>query len=240
MKKTQLEKFISKYNLAGTAETVTWTAKSDGTLATRFISEDKSAIGEVVAKNIELDAGSYSIFETKTLQSLLAVLGDDISVQVQSRQGKSIGLLFKDSSSKVVFVLADPTNIPKVPESRGMPEFDNVISIDSTFIERFIRAKNALPDVETFTVLSDGTAVDVVLGFSDMNTNRVTLKVTTQRAEKMEPIDFHARYLKEMLVANKEAKSGKLEVSSEGLARVTFEMEDFDVTYWLPQVHREN
>ena len=36
-----------------------------------------------------------------------------------------------------------------------------------------------------------------------------------------------------MLVANKDCESAILEVSSEGLARINFKIDDYDATYWL-------
>ena len=39
-------------------------------------------------------------------------------------------------------------------------------------------------------------------------------------------------YLK-MLVANKECESATLEVSSQGLARINFKVDEYDATYYL-------
>jgi hypothetical protein len=123
---------------------------------------------------------------------------------------------------------------------KSLPDFENVITLDPVFIERFIKAKGALPDVTTFTVLSDGKVVQVVLGYDSNNTNRITLSATAESSEKTEPIDFHAKYMRDILSANREATAGKLEVSSQGLARITFVIDDFDVVYYLPQVKRED
>jgi len=239
MKKSLLERFISKYNLSGGTDGVTWKADKKG-LSTKFISDDKHVIGTISTKNITLDVGDYSIYDTPILRGLMSVLDDDITITVNSPNGKATSLTLKDGTSKVVFVLADPSNIAAVPALKTLPDFENVITLDKVFVERFIKAKGALSDVETFTVLSDGKVVQVVLGYDSNNTNRITLAATAESAEKAEPIDFHARYMKEILSANREATSGKLEVSSQGLARITFVIDDFDVTYYLPQVKRED
>ena len=39
-----------------------------------------------------------------------------------------------------------------------------------------------------------------------------------------------------MLIANKECESATLEVSSEGLSKITFKIDDYTVTYWLVAV----
>lgn len=239
MKKSLLERFISKYNLSGGAEGVTWKADKKG-LSTKFISDDKHVIGSISTKEIKMDDGEYSIYETPILKGLMSVLDDDITIAVNTANNKAMSLTLKDANSKVVFVLADPSNIAAVPALKTLPEFENILTLDKVFIERFIVASRALPDVSTFTVLSDGKVVQVVLGYDTNNTNRITLGVTAEQSEKTEPIDFHAKYMREILSANKEATAGKLEVSSEGLARITFTISDFDVTYYLPQVKRED
>jgi len=239
MKKNTLERFISKYNLAGAADGVTWKADKTG-LSTKFISDDKHVIGDVKATTLTFDDGEYSIYDTAALRGLLSVLDEEIEVTPTKTGSKVTSLNIKDDSTKVAFVLSDPQNIPTVPAIKGLPPFENVIVLDTKFVERFVKAKGALADVETFTVVSDGKKVEVVIGYDNNNTNRVTIAATAETAAKIDPIDFHARYMKDILVANKDAKSGKLEVSSQGLSRITFVIDDFEVTYYLPQVQREN
>ena len=239
MKKNTLDRFISKYNLSGAADAVTWKADKTG-VSTRFISDDKHVIGDVKATSLTFDDGSYSIYDTTALRGLLSVLDEEIEVTPNKTGAQVTSLTIKDDSTKVAFVLSDAQNIPKVPEIKSLPKFENIIVLDAKFIERFVKAKGALADVETFTVISDGKKVDVVIGYDNNNTNRVTIAATAEQAAKIDPIDFHARYFKDVLVANKEAKSGKLEVSSEGLARITFTVDEFEVTYYLPQIQRES
>ena len=52
----------------------------------------------------------------------------------------------------------------------------------------------------------------------------------------MPVICFSSTLFKEILQANKDATSGKLEVSSAGLARVTFSGKDYSSTYYLVQL----
>lgn len=239
MKKSLLERFIAKYNLAGVADGVTWKADKVG-VSTQFITDDKHIVGEIKALTLSLEPGSYSIYETPALKGLLSVLDDDLTVKVNSTSGKSTSLTFKDDNSKVTFVLADPANIPDVPSVKKLPPFENIITLDKSFIDRFIRAKSALSDIDTCTVISDGKTTEVIIGYDSNNTNRVSITAATTLINKVDPIDFHARYMKEIFVANKEAESGTLEVSSHGLARIQFTIDDFEVTYYLPQIKRES
>ena len=50
MEKSMLERFISKYNLGGSCESVLW--KSDGTdITVKCISDDKNVLGIVTVRN---------------------------------------------------------------------------------------------------------------------------------------------------------------------------------------------
>jgi hypothetical protein len=80
----------------------------------------------------------------------------------------------------------------------------------------------------------DKTAT-VVIGYSTLNTNRISINANTDKIAKLDAISFSANYLKEILAANKEAKNGKLEVSSKGLSRASFEVDGITSTYYLVQ-----
>ena len=239
MEKSLIERFISKYNLSGAAEAVVLHATSKG-LNTKFISDDKNVLGIISASKIELEEGEYGVYDTAQLRSLLGVLEDAVKIKVTKKEGKPTGFILSDKGTKVTYVLADKDNIPKVPDLKALPDADVVIKIDAHFLNTFVKAKGALPDVETFTVLCDGKKTDVVIGYSELNTNRVSFHVETEEVAEMDPISFDARYLREILLANKEMKSGSLNISSKGLAIVTFNIDDFEVSYYLVKKDRQD
>ena len=75
--------------------------------------------------------------------------------------------------------------------------------------------------------------VEVVIGYSSTNTNRVNIPVETTSSSLEKPISFNANLFKEVLVANRECTSAVLEVSNEGLAKVNFKVDDYDSTYYV-------
>jgi hypothetical protein len=236
MQKTKFEKFISKYNLGGSCESVVF--KSNGTdLSVRAISDDKNVLGEVVFKNASFPEGDFGVYETKKLRSILSVLDENLEIKVNSANEKITGLNITDGETKATFVLADISVVPVVPELKKLPPMDFTITLDEKFVNTFIRAKGALNEVDTFTVISDGkdTTASVVIGHSNINTNRIAINATTDKTVELAPINFSAKYFKEILVANKDATNGTLEVSSKGLARATFEVDNISTTYYLVQ-----
>ena len=54
MDKNRLSRFISKYNLAGLVESVSWKAENK-TLTTRFISDDKTVLGSVSVVDFDFE-----------------------------------------------------------------------------------------------------------------------------------------------------------------------------------------
>lgn len=237
MEKSKFEKFIGKYNLGGSCESVT--LKSDGdTLSVRSISGDKNVLGEVVVSNINFPEGEFGVYETKKLKSILSVLDENITIKPNSVNGSVSGLNITDNSTKATFVLADPTVIPPVPDLKKLPPMDFTITLDEKFISTFIKAKNALSEVETFAVMSAGedATATVVIGHSANNTNRISINVTTDKIAKVLPISFSANYLREILTSNKEISNGTLQISSKGLSVAKFDANDFTSTYYLVQI----
>ena len=93
--------------------------------------------------------------------------------------------------------------------------------------------QSARLDTDNFTVLTNDDGVKIVIGYAEINTNRVTLPVETDEVSKIDNVSFNANLFKDVLVANKECESATLEVSSEGLARINFKIDDYDATYYL-------
>lgn len=235
MNKTRITRFIGKYNLAGLVESVSW--KTDGQkLNTRFIADDKTVLGEISLDNFNFEAAELGIYTTSNLNKMLSVLGDDIELQVQKVEDKSISLGLESDGTTANYQLADLSVIPNVPDLKQLPEFDIEIDLDGKFIDKFIKAKNALSDVDTFTVLTEKGNLNVVVGYSNVNSNRITFKAAEGYGKEIKPISFSAKYLKEILTANKEATSAKLLVSTKGLAHIQFIIDDFVCKYYLVEV----
>ena len=132
-------------------------------------------------------------------------------------------------------MLSDKTIIPVVPAMKNVPEFQLSLKIDSNFMARFIASKNALTDKETFTIVTDKDreTCDCILGYSSINTDRITIPVNVDQFTDMDLLSFNADLFGKILQANKECSGGKLEISAQGLARVTFKVDNYHVIYHL-------
>ena len=235
MEKQSLNRFVSKYNLAGLVESVKWESK-EGSLTTSFISDDKSVLGNVTMKEFDNSDATFGVYDTTKLTKMLSVLGDDVDFSINDIEGKPVSLKFKDGSTSVNYMLADLSVIPNVPDLKQLPPFNAEIKLDSNFISKFIRAKGALTDENNFTFTCKNNNGQIILGYSNINTNRISIDVDCTCEGDVEPISFSATYLKEILVANREATDATLKISSQGLSHIHFEVDSYEANYYLVEI----
>jgi hypothetical protein len=232
MQKSKLDKFISKYNLGGNVNSVKW--KTNGnSLSTAFVTPDKSLLGNVKVDRFQFEDAEIGVYQTDQLKSLINVLGDDVSLDLTKFGDKAVSLKVKNGPVSVDYVLSDLSVIQDPPQMKRLPEFGTKIKLDSNFISTFIKGKGALSDIDTFAVVKNGDGCEIVIGYSSTNTNRVNIPVESISCDIDTPITFNANLFKEVLVANRECTSAVLEVSTEGLAKVNFKIDDFDSTYYI-------
>ena len=232
MNKITLDTFIQKYNLGGNVNSVKW--NSDGTtLSTRFISPDKSLLGELTLTRQTLPEFEVGVYDTPLLSKMLGTLADKIDFTLTKVDNTPVAFHFTDSVMSADYVLAAIGVIPDVPELKKVPEFNTLVNINEQFISSFIRGKSALADVDTFAINPVDGGVEFVIGYSDINSNRISIKIQSGAVAMTEPIVFNANLFKEVLSANKECSKATLQISDKGLAHIEFNVDDFNVKYWL-------
>lgn len=238
MNKEKLLTFIEKYNLGGSVESVK--IVSDGsTLKTSFVAEDKTLAGNVTFNDANLEKCELSVFETSKLKTFLKVLQSEISITLNKEaDDRLVGLVFADDNkTSIDFMLSEASVIPKAPGVKAPKDFDVEIPLDANFIDLFVKAKGALPDVDSFTLLMNkkGDKLELVIGFANINSNRikVDIKPTTGKDKLAAPISFNANYFKEILLKNSEATDAVFKVSALGISTISFVTTDFDANYFL-------
>ena len=232
MNKITLDTFIQKYNLGGNVNSVKW--NSDGsTLSTRFISPDKSLLGELTLVKQTLPKFEVGVYDTLLLSKMLGTLADKVDFTLTKVDNTPVAFHFTDSVMSADYVLAAIGVIPDVPELKNVPEFNTLVNIDNQFITSFIRGKSALADIEHFAVNPIDGGLEFVIGYSDINSNRISIKIQSGAVAMTEPIVFNANLFKEVLSANKECSKATLQISDKGLAHIEFNVDDFNAKYWL-------
>jgi len=233
MEKSKLQSFINRYYLAGNCEAVT--VKSNGqSVNCELIDADQTVVGKIKWKTNPFMEGELGINHTGALTRMLSAVGEDIDIEVQETAGKNYAMKIQEGSTTMTFMLADTTVIPAVPSINAEPEYIVTIDIDDNFIDKFIKAKNALPDAKNFAVQVQNGKIKFIINYTTINADNVTFDLDGG-SEPMEPICFSADKLKEVLTANK-GDVGEMHISPDGLARIDFTGADFDSNYWLVQL----
>jgi len=230
MRKSKLDGFINRYNLGGEIESVMIKSSADK-LSTKVISDDKTLLGTVSTSDSDFPEGEFGVYTTTQLKSLLSVLDENIKIEETTG-----ALKFSDNGTKMQYMLASPSVIPSVPELKSLPPFDAEITLDDEFVNKFIKSKAALSDADVFTFLCKDGKGEIVLGYSSINSNRVSLSVNCKCDSDIQPIGFSAKYLKAILVANKGSSTASLKISSKGLAHIAFSSDDFNSEYYLVEI----
>ena len=232
MNKITLNTFIQKYNLGGAVNSVKWT--SDGSkLSTRFISGDKSLLGVLDLDRQKLPSFDVGVYDTAQLQKMLNVLMDNVDLTLTEVDGNPVSFHLSDSNKSADYVLAALGVIPDVPQMKSLPDFDTLVTLDSQFMDSFIKSKNALSDVDHFAVKPVEGGVEFVIGYSDMNSNRISINVPSSSFTFEKEVNFNANLFSQLLSCNKECSKAELQIAKTGLAYIEFKVDDFVAKYWL-------
>ena len=213
--KKVISDIVSKYSLGNNIEKVKW-AITDDKFTINFINDSKNLVGYVeYRKNIGLKPGDYGIFNTSQLIKCLNILDGDILVDTTTSK-----LNMADTNYDIKFNLADPAVIPSVPDISNSDDWSVSFSVSDEFITRFVKSKDALSDLDTFTVETrdgfNGEELVFTVGTNITNTIEFTVENATIN-ESFEAVPFDSNLLKEILKANRTYHSGEIRINKKGL-----------------------
>ena len=213
--KKVISDIVSKYSLGNNIEKVKWVI-TDDKFTINFINDSKNLVGYVeYRKDIGLKKGDYGIFNTSQLIKCLNILDGDILVDATTSK-----LNMADTNYDIKFNLADPAVIPNVPSIDDSDEWSVSFSVSDEFITRFVKSKDALSELDTFTVETrdgfNGEELVFTVGTNITNTIEFTVENATIN-ESFEAVPFDSNLLKEILKANRTYHSGEIRINKKGL-----------------------
>ena len=212
--KKVISNIVSKYSLGNHIEQVKW-GISDKKLNINFINDSKNLVGFIkYDKDIGLKDGNYGIFNTSQLIKCLNILDGDILVEANTSK-----LNLADTNYEIRFSLADPAVIPSVPSITNPSQFSVSFDINDEFITRFVKSKDALSELDTFTVETrDGfTGEELIFTVGTNITNTIEFAVEAKINESFDPVPFDSNLLKEILKANRDYHSGEVRIFKGGM-----------------------
>lgn len=243
IKKLQLQAIISKYHLGGLIEGVKWSIE-DNQLNIKFASPNKDMLGELNINDFQLENAEVAIFNTSQLNKLLNITSGELMVSFTKSNKIFTKLIIDDNQYTVSYSLADLMLIEK-PAKVNDYEFEIEVPLDKEIINALIKAKNALPDVESVILRSfdgfDGTKeMEVLFGDDKDYSNKISYFIKNVITENKElyQLCFDSNVFKEILSSNKDCENGKMFINLEGLLKLEFQEEQIKSEYYL--VKKEN
>ena len=244
MQKQTLTSVIDKYHLNGVVESVKWSIK-DKNITVDFITPMKNLVGKVTSPNFELDDTDLGIYNTSQFNKLVKIMDNTIVLGLtKSPYGTPLELTLADNQYDLNYYLSDLMLIETVPAINEPASYDAEANIDSDFISKFANAKKALGDVKQFTIkdeLNSDSTKDLVIVIGDGNgyANKIKFKTPCESLFGLNETPFPADVMMELLKANEEADSGTIQISQEGLMKISFKEGNIESTYYLVRLSQQ-
>lgn len=233
--KIQLQSIIEKYHLNGLIENVKWCIDGNKTLTIDFMAPTREMIGKVVYNGFPLPESEIGISNTTQLDKLLAITSGDLMLDYAKESKIITKLLIADNQFNLNYSLADLLTILKTGNYNGSEEYDIEATLDSEIITALVKAKNALSNSENVVIKPGLTGLEFTFGGDVEYANKVTYSIqniTTTNEIKFEST-YNSNLLKEILVNNKGAESGVLNIRSNGLIKIEFNHKDLQSKYYI-------
>ena len=234
MKVKVLENILKKYYLGGIVDSVKLTPTKNGTKIS-FISPASNLVGIIETSKLNLNTkNEIGIFSTKKLLKMLSIFKDEVEV---SYNGEKLNL--KDSKFDVNFSLCQIDLISQFPKSIGLPEqFNQVITFEKDFINDFTTASKAI-DSDVFKLSMDkiGNIIFIMGDVRNKYSDKISLKVQPDPSytigTRFDDMTFQLNEVEEILSANKDSTESQISISGEGMIKLYFKNEDYEVNYYL-------
>tara|TARA_R110001592_G_scaffold38026_1_gene126039 strand:- start:12 stop:746 length:735 start_codon:yes stop_codon:yes gene_type:complete len=233
--KLTVQSIIDKYYL-GTNESVKWVIENNS-LSIDFMTPTKDVIGKVTCKDFELEDSNLAIYDTKKLNSLISICNGDLLLELEKRNAIYTKLKISDLNFNLNYALSDPLLIGKVGE---VNEAEWVVKLDLSQedVVNIIKAKSALAQIDnmlvtTTTNLDGENVVEFVFGDESGHNNKITYQVLGDVKETDLKLPFNSDTFKTILQANKDMDGGQLLLSSMGLMRLNFDLDNISSNYFM-------
>jgi hypothetical protein len=237
MDKRVLDKLIQSYYLKGMAESVIWNTE-EGKISISFINQTKDCAGEIVLESTDVNLGNHELafYNTSQLDSLIKVTHNHLELKVVEENNIPVKLNISDKDFDLTYHLATKELIPTAPTISEPEEYDMTIEVDEDFIQKFGKAYSALDKPTRFTVESKFEEVQLaefIVGESISYANKIKFQHESTYFLGHGKLPFSAPVFREILSVNKDAKTGKIEISEQGLMKVSFSDDNITSKYYL-------
>jgi hypothetical protein len=233
MLKSEIVSYINKYHLGKLIESAIWTVE-DSRVKIKFISQVNSTAGTIEFPFIDMgEKQEFGIFSTSNLLKFLSAMQEDISVTFEKDRGMLLKLNISDKVYSGSFSLARLESIYRGPKVNEPKVYDISFKLDKEFGSQFHRAYKALDYVKRFTIEA-GKEIKITIGGKESYATKLSFSRSSDDFLPMTAKSFSAESLEEIIKNN--AEEGTMEVSSEGIMKISFNSANHSVNYYLVEL----
>ena len=241
MKKEVLETFIRRYTLGGEINKVKWKyTAADKTLHTRAAADNRSFVADVIMHDFTdfgTDDITICIGDTEKIKGMMSpFVTEDINLVINQQGDRILGFTVSDADCESYCTAADPTSIDPVAKNlQDVPDYHVIVPLTEEFLEKFLKARMALKDVESFSVgMNKKGLFEVVIGYATSNSNRIRLvPATDPDKNKLDTaLAFPVKNIAEVFKANADIPNGTMSINSAGITKLDFKNDKYTCTYF--------
>lgn len=240
MKLETFKTFIRRYYLEGIiSKTKLRYAVIDKTLHARACADNKAFVADVVmndCNDLGVDDVVLCIGDTEKIVKMLSPFGEDINLSINKSGDRILGLVISDNDCESYMTMADPSAMDPAPKNLAdIKDFSVEIPLTDEFLDKFLKARNALKDVLDFTVAMNKKGLfEIVIGYATANSNRIRITPTTDAVmNKIDaPLSFPIKNIAAAFKANSDIVGGTFSINNMGIARIYFKNDKYTATYY--------
>lgn len=239
MQKSKLLDIISKYSLAGRCNSVRLSVDDEKQLSITLRHSAGQYYMTGTFNDFDLRECEVGVFDTESLTKILSAVDNEFQMKLKYERDTPVALELSDSAIDIQFLLADLNlEIFEKPAPQKMyPDTHVSFELDRETMDRFIRSKNAVKDAVIFAVLTDENKIKLIINYSENPSNQIQMVVDGEVTSQItEPLGFNADVVRDIFTANKNAASGKFEVSNIGLLTLKFQGDGWNTKYLVSKL----
>jgi hypothetical protein len=238
--KADLVSIISKYYLNGLIESVKWEIE-DKNLTIKFTSNDKTMLGKVTYKGIDLEDSVIGISNTTQLNRLIAITNGYIDLSYIKQHKMITKLIISDNQFTTNYALADTMIIPKAGEYVGDEQYNIEATLDNESINAIIKAKSALADTDTvvfkpFINADSELQLEMLFGGNIEYSNKVSFylpDITTNNLPNEFKAHYNSNLIKDIMYCNKDVANCVMGINLEGIMKLAFDNGSIKSEYYV-------
>jgi len=213
-------------------QSVVWLV-SKGQVQIKFISTVNSTAG-FITFIAPLEDSEFGIYDTSALLKLVSIMKEDVQITLLKEHDVYMKMVVSDEIYQGSFSLADIKSIEESPTIDEPKVYEVSFPLDKEFKEQYLKAYRALGSINRFTVNTTKTDVKITLGNKESYANKISFaKECPDFLPLKSPKSFSGDAIAEIFRCNNDIFYGLLEISQEGLMKVSIKDDNYTVTYYL-------